>query len=91
MEIIVTNLHTATEPSDSHTPDLHTGRGARLAADRLPHRQRQRSSQGEQDTRELRAEIIDIIGILVLEFASHTLFIKLHREHPLSTKSLHLK
>ena len=52
----VTDHDTVTEPSDSHTPDLHPGSGGRLPADRLPHRQRQRSSQGESDRRELRGE-----------------------------------
>lgn len=45
----VNHINIVAEPSDSHTPDLHPGSGARLSTDWLPHRQRQRSSQGEPD------------------------------------------
>lgn len=56
-DIKVTHTNTVTEPSDSHTPDLHPGSRARLPADWLPHRQRQRSSQGEPGQRELRGQM----------------------------------
>lgn len=48
-DINVTHINTVAEPSDSHTPHLHPGSGARLSTDWLPHRQRQRSRQGEPE------------------------------------------
>ncbi len=53
-----TDLNTITEPSDSHAPYLHPGRGARFPTDWLPHRQHQRTSQGEPDRQDLWREIV---------------------------------
>lgn len=38
----------AAELPDGHAPHLHPDGRAGLAADRIPHRERQRSSQGER-------------------------------------------
>lgn len=69
-KINVTDPDTVTEPSDSHTPDLHPGRDSRLPADRLPHRQRQRSSQGETSRPELRVINDTVLADVILSVIS---------------------
>lgn len=67
----LTLTSTVAEPSDSHAGDLHSGGGAGLPADRLPHRQRQRSGQGEPERRDLGAQM-QHVHLPVARVSQHT-------------------